>query len=152
LLAARGVPVPKRGPELQAAATCRAPESGGIDADGVRWVSQAEARRLVGSPGVAFVDCRPAPEFQAGHVTGSVHVPPEKMAIEPKLHSALASASTIVTYCDAAKQCERSLQVAELLQRAGLRDVRVLEGGLPGWLEHGYPAESGSCTECAGSP
>jgi rhodanese-related sulfurtransferase len=146
------MPEPPKSLEADAAAACHAPGGGGTDPDGVRWVSQAEALGLVGNPSVAFVDCRPATEFEAGHVAGSVHVPPEAPTLEPALRSALASANTVVTYCDAAQQCERSLRVAELLRQSGLRDVRVLEGGLPGWLAQGYPAESGACTECAGSP
>ena len=103
---------------------------------------------MVNDPHVAFVDCRAALEYASGHVTGATHIGPSATAIAPLSRAVLASASTVITYCDAAVQCDRSQHVAELLRKSGLPDVRVLEGGMPAWLKSGYPAESGTCTDC----
>lgn len=129
------------------AGTCHAP-SQVFAAEQVRWISQDEARQLAGGVGVAFVDCRPAPEYEAGHVAGAIHAGPSATLVPQSLLSALAGASTVVTYCDAESQCARSVAMAKELTQAGVRDVRVLEGGLPAWLQHGYPAESGACPQC----
>jgi rhodanese-related sulfurtransferase len=136
------------------AGSCHGPSSFGLTGDGadpdrVRWIAQPDARGLVGKLGVAFVDCRPRQQFEAGHVAGALHLEPREADVSSALKSALAGASTIVTYCDADNQCARSLSVARQLTKAGLGDVRVLEGGLPAWLEHGFPAESGTCQQCA---
>jgi rhodanese-related sulfurtransferase len=145
----RGLPRRPAPPPTAPVAACRAPASSGLllDSD-VRWVSQAEAERLAGQPGVTFVDCRPRPQFEAGHVSGAIHLDPDRTTSDRGLSSTLAGAATVVTYCDAERQCERSMAMAKTLREAGLRDVRVLEGGLPGWLQHGFPAESGTCEQC----
>jgi rhodanese-related sulfurtransferase len=131
-----------------ATVACEAPEAE-PGAPAVQWISQAAAQALVGDPSVAFVDCRTRTQFEQGHVAGSLHVPvgadggPSAAALD-----ALRAATTVVTYCDAGGTCERSARMATLLTRAGLRDVRVLEGGMPAWLASGLPAESGTCRLC----
>ncbi|MFI5308878.1 MAG: rhodanese-like domain-containing protein, partial [Polyangiales bacterium] len=136
-------------PATAPVASCRAPASSGLSLDDdVRWVSQTDAERLAGTPGVTFVDCRPRPQFEAGHVAGAIHLDPDRSKSDSTLPAALAGAATVVTYCDAERQCERSMAMAKRLRDGGLRDVRVLEGGLPGWLQHGFPAESGTCEQC----
>jgi rhodanese-related sulfurtransferase len=132
------------------AGTCRAPEPPSAD-DRVHWISQEQAKTLVGVPGVAFVDCRPRTQFEAGHVSGALHLEPPagpEALLTPQRLEPLAHAQTVITYCDAQSQCERSVQLARVLSRAGVRDVRVLEAGMPAWLERGYPAESGTCQQC----
>lgn len=117
----------------------------------IRWISQQEARALVGSPRVAFVDCRSSRDlFEAGHIAGSVHVPAEDGTPSKQDIEALRGSSTIITYCDAGSSCERSVRLASIFMQAGLSDVRVLEGGMPVWLANGFPAESGTCRLCDG--
>ena len=128
-----------------AACEAPAPEPG---APAVRWISQEAARALVGDPSVAFVDCRTLQQFEEGHVAGSLHVPPAPGGPSAKALDALRAAATVITYCDAGGTCERSARMAALLTRAGLTDVRVLEGGMPAWLASGLPAESGTCRLC----
>jgi rhodanese-related sulfurtransferase len=144
----RGVPRVAR-PDPGVASSCSAPAAGFGD-PGALWISQDQARSLSGAPGVAFVDCRPEREYEAGHVAGSLHVNGDAPLTETL--EQLAGAHTVITYCDADQGCARSVQVASKLRHAGVRDVRVLEGGLPDWLRRGYPAESGACGECEGSP
>jgi rhodanese-related sulfurtransferase len=146
----RGVPrVEAAKPELGGA--CHAPPQGLTLPSNTAWISQEHARAMVGDPHVVFVDCRALPEFEEGHVTGSVHIGPGESSVPPHTHGALSSATTVITYCDAAVQCDRSQRVAALLRDSGLPDVRVLEGGMPDWLKHGYPAESGTCVDCDGN-
>jgi rhodanese-related sulfurtransferase len=143
---ARGLP---HAPVLQAetAGACHAP-AGPSAFDSFQWIKTEPARVLAGTPGVAFVDCRPRQEFEAGHVTGAIHAQLPEQEVGRPLLDALAGAHTVITYCDAQTQCERSLKMARLLTEAGLPDVRVLEGGMPAWLALGYPAESGTCEQC----
>jgi rhodanese-related sulfurtransferase len=145
----RGVPEIERA-DLATAGACAAPSAGADGEPGVGWISQDQARSLTGAPGVAFVDCRPEREYEAGHVAGSLHLdgstPPDSALQQ------LAGARTVIAYCDADQGCARSVRVASMLRHAGVRDVRVLEGGMPDWLQRGYPAESGVCGQCEGSP
>lgn len=145
--ALRGMPQLPAPAAAEGATACQAP-AGPETGQSPLWVSQDRAQAMASDPSVRFVDCRSLPEFEAGHVSGSTHVGPAETAISSTARAGLSGASTVVTYCDAAQQCERSQRVAELLRQAGFPDVRVLEGGMPAWLDHGYPAESGTCRDC----
>lgn len=149
LFAVRGLPsLPEPAPEI--AGACHAPESEFVDSNPeVRWIDQQSAHALVGDPGVAFVDCRAREQFESGHVSGSTHLDMHRGDVPPALLQRLRGAATVITYCEASGgECRRSLDMASRLRDAGLPDVRVLEGGMPGWLDRGYPAESGTCQEC----
>ncbi len=139
----RGLPdLPEPAP---VAGACQAPMA---VPESVRWISQEQAKALVGDPLVKFVDCREREHFERGHVSGSMHLKLQAGEVPPPLFGQLSRATTIITYCGGQGECQRSLEVAGLLQKQGLPDVRVLEGGMPAWLDLGYPAESGTCRDC----
>jgi rhodanese-related sulfurtransferase len=149
LAVARGVPSPDPGPATGEVAAC---SPGGADqAHEIQWISADEAHALFDRGQAAFVDCRSEEDFASGHVSGSLHAPAERPnPIAEPLLSTLRAAATVITYCDADADCDRSARVAALIASAGLPDVRVLEGGMPAWLQEGYPAESGTCDTCGG--
>jgi len=68
----RGLPAPPAAVASDAGA-CQAPIEGSA---AISWISQEQARGLVGKPDVAFVDCRAREQFEAGHVSGSLHLEP----------------------------------------------------------------------------
>jgi len=140
----RGVPAtPTDGP---AATTCSAPVP---EHPTIRWITQEDARALVNDATVTFVDARPREQFQGGHVAGSLSVPFDHGGGVPaNIVEMLRGARTVVAYCDTSSGCAASSRLAGMLSVAGLADVRVLEGGMPAWLDHGYPAEAGSCRLC----
>jgi rhodanese-related sulfurtransferase len=158
----RGIPRLPPAPKTESGvAACHAPEPALPGETPVRFIGTEQARALAGTPGVMFVDCRPVEQFEEGHVSGAIHAPLPKVQVPRALLDSLTGAATVITYCDAAgastapalrgsasSQCERSLKMAHLLIDAGLHDVRVLEGGMPAWLQHGFPAESGTCAQC----
>lgn len=111
------------------------------------WIAASEARALLGDPSAVFVDCRPSDQFQSGHVTGALSMPSDHDLAGAAL-AQLHGAQTIVAYCDARGGCESSQRLAARLRELGLRDVRILQDGLPAWLSAGYPAESGPCRSC----
>lgn len=146
LLLFRGVPKPVRPVgEVQA---CSATPS--LADETSPWIEIAEARQLLSDPLVMFVDCRAREQYQAGHISGALSMPSDKELPESAM-SQLHSARTIVAYCDARGGCESSQRLAARLRELGLTDVRILKDGLPGWLQAGYPAESGPCRLCAES-
>ena len=110
----------------------------------VAWIRCEDARPLADDGSVAFVDARSAEEFLAGHVTRAVSAPIEETGVVgPSVVDALRGARLVIAYCDTTGSCARSTRLAGLLARAGLPDVRVLEGGMAAWLESGFPAEAG---------
>jgi len=143
LLLVRGVPKPVQA--SGSAHMCTATPS--LAPDVTDWISPSAARALLGDPSVVFVDCRPVDQFQAGHITGALSLPSDRGLPSAALAS-LRGAQTIIAYCDAHGGCESSQRLAARLRELGLRDVRILSDGLPGWLSAGYPAESGPCRLC----
>ncbi len=110
----------------------------------VAWIRCAAAGLLSSDASVTFVDARSRDEFLAGHVTDALSAPIEETGVVgPAVVEALRGARVVIAYCDTTSGCARSTRLAGLLAGAGLRDVRVLEGGMPAWLENGYPAEAG---------
>ncbi len=114
----------------------------------VRWIDPGDAAALIGDVTVAFVDARAREAFEAGHVSGAINLPMDSGALAPGAMRLVDGAGTVVAYCDASGDCASSKRLAALLSDAGLRDVRVLRGGIPQWLEGGYPAEAGPCRVC----
>lgn len=138
----RGLPSPRPSPD---ATTCSAPDP---ETPTVRWVSRAEAHTFAESPSVVFVDAREREAFESGHIAGAITVPYVGGDVPEGALGVLRAASTVVTYCDTSGGCAASTRLARALVLAGVRDVRVLEGGMPGWLENGYAAEAGPCRNC----
>ena len=117
----RGLPTAPEPPPAAGAgqAPMEMPES-------VRWISQERAKALVGDPLVKFVDCREREQFERGHVSGSMHLALRAGEVPPPLFGQLSRATMVIAYCGGQGECQRSLEVASLLQKKGLPDVRVL--------------------------
>lgn len=110
----------------------------------VTWIRCDQARPLTADASVTFVDARSAEEFHAGHVTDAVSAPIDETGVIGRdVIETLRGSRVVIAYCDTTSGCARSTRLAGLLANAGLRDVRVLEGGMPAWLQSGYPAEAG---------
>lgn len=118
------------------------------DEPAARWVDLEEAAELHDSPSVAFVDAREHDEFVAGHVSGALSAPMATGVIDEELVEVLRGSTTVVVYDDTHEECAHSTRLAALLASSGISDVRVMQGGMPSWLEAGYPAEAGTCRLC----
>lgn len=129
----------------EAPAACAAPVEARPE---VRWIEQADAREMVDDAQVSFVDARPRDAYEAGHVAGALNLPMDTGAIDERETALVRGARVVITYCDTSGECASSKRLAGLLAEAGLPDVRVLRGGMPDWLENGYPAEAGPCRVC----
>lgn len=114
----------------------------------VAWIPPEQARELLSDASVVFVDARSTDEFHAGHIAGALSVPMDTGTLPPDVEGLLRGMRTIISYCDTSDDCAASARLATLLAEAGFADVRVLEGGMPAWLERGYAAEAGSCQRC----
>ena len=102
-----------------------APVTPYVDADTVlRWKAE-------GKP-VTWVDSRDPDEFAAGHVPGSINIPlSEKDSAVEKL----PRTGTIVIYC--IHSAHRAPALARILEAQGVKDIRVVEGGLTALREAG---------------
>lgn len=106
-------------------------------ADGVR-LRPAEVRRLVQTaPGTRLIDVRTTGEFEAGHVEGAYNVPLDLLA-EHRDEIARLDAP-VVLICQSGS---RAAKAEDTLRRAGLGNVRLLEGGMNAWVAAGEPVRS----------
>ncbi|CAB3652035.1 hypothetical protein LMG22037_01025 [Paraburkholderia phenoliruptrix] len=91
-----------------------------------------------GTPGFVLLDVRSPAHFAAGHVPGALNLPHGKI-VESKL-SGYPVGTLFVTYC-AGPHCNGAARGALRLARLG-RPVKLMAGGVTGWLDEGYTLSS----------
>jgi len=106
-----------------------------------------EAKALCDGCRAAFVDARGPAAFAAGHVTGAVHLPPAASGSDEAAVTTLRAFPLVVVY-DGDYSCALADEVAARLRRAGVAQVRVLEGAWPAWVAGGGSGTSGECPVC----
>ena len=96
------------------------------------------AALLDGDPGFVLVDARSEALYAAGHVPGAISLPHRKI-IGSRM-SAYPPDTLFVTYC-AGPHCNGAARAAIALARLGFR-VKLMAGGITGWLDEGFELES----------
>lgn len=91
------------------------------------------------NPGFVVLDVRNASLYNAGHVPGAVHLPHGKI-IASKLQ-AWPEETLFVVYC-AGPHCNGAAKAAVRLAKLG-RPVKLMAGGITGWLDEGFELETG---------
>ena len=88
--------------------------------------------------GHTFVDVRSAMEYSGEWIDGSWNIPlPE---LEARMGELAKSGKPVVILC---RTGNRSLMAAQVLERRGFRDYRILEAGITGWRKAGLPVKQG---------
>lgn len=90
-------------------------------------------------PGFVLLDVRAPALFANGHVPGAISLPQGKI-IEAKLRE-WGRNTLFVTYC-AGPHCNGAARAALRLARLG-RPVKVMAGGVTGWIDEGFELEIG---------
>ncbi|GAA4895031.1 ArsR/SmtB family transcription factor [Actinomycetospora straminea] len=85
---------------------------------------------------VAVLDVRPAPEYEAGHIPGAVHIPVDEL--EARIDE--LPDIEVVAYCRG-EYCVMSYDAVRLLTRRGRRAVRLAAGMLE-WRLAGRPVQT----------
>lgn len=91
-------------------------------------------------PGFVLLDVRGPAAFLNGHVPRAINLPPGKI-IASKM-AAWPEETLFVTYC-AGPHCNGAARGALRLARLG-RPVKLMTGGMTGWLDEGFATETGS--------
>ena len=89
-------------------------------------------------PGFVLLDVRGPAAFAAGHVPGAIHLPHGKI-VASKM-AAWPAETLFVTYC-AGPHCNGAARGALRLARLG-RPVKIMAGGVTGWLDEGFALEA----------
>jgi rhodanese-related sulfurtransferase len=106
-----------------------------------------EAKGMCTACLAGFVDARGPHEFAHGHIQNAVHLPPAGHPDEAAVIAQLRTYPLVVVY-DGDYSCAVADDVAARLRRAGLPDVRVLQGAWPAWEAAQGPSAAGVCGAC----
>jgi len=108
----------------------------------ITFITLGEAEGLFSEGEALFIDSRPKEAFRTGHILGAVNIPFEEYKKEEALDLIfLPPEGTIVIYCDGS-ECNSSLELAKVLHRKGLIDIKIFFGGCVEWVREGLPASS----------
>ena len=88
-----------------------------------------------------LLDVRSPALFAAGHVPGAINLPHGKITAH-KMQDWPAD-TLFVTYC-AGPHCNGAARAALRLARLG-RAVKLMAGGITGWLDEGFALQQGQC-------
>ena len=92
-----------------------------------------------GAADFVLLDVRSASLFAAGHVPGAIHLPHGKI-IASRM-AAWPADMIFVAYC-AGPHCNGAARAALRLARLG-RPVKIMAGGVTGWLDEGFRLDTG---------
>lgn len=115
-------------------------ERAGLPIDRLRAVTIEDVHALHKDDAAAVVDVRYDPEWRAGHIVDSTHVPigslPARLGDVP-----FENGRKLITMCAGGT---RATLAASLLKRIGHDPLVVASGGFDQWAAHGWPAASGT--------
>ena len=93
-------------------------------------------------PGFVLLDVRGPEVYAASHILGAISLPHRKI-----IGSTMArwpSDTLFVTYC-AGPHCNGAARAAARIARVD-RPVKIMAGGITGWLDEGFPLEISSAS------
>lgn len=93
-----------------------------------------------GDPGFVLVDARSPGHFAEGHVPGAINIPHGKI-IESRM-ARWPVPTLFVVYC-AGPHCNGAARAAVRLAQLR-RPVKLMAGGITGWLDEGFELERGN--------
>jgi rhodanese-related sulfurtransferase len=103
------------------------------------------AARLEAAPETQVLDVRERPEWEAGHIPGSLFCPWHDI---DRLPEGVDRDRPVAVLCSSG---ERAAVAASLVKRQGARSViHVVSGGVPRWRELGHPVEQPAAVSHAG--
>jgi len=102
--------------------------------------SDVHAAFASGAPDFVLLDVRSPDLYARGHVPGALNLPHGKI-VDVKLR-AYPMDTLFVVYC-AGPHCNGAHRGAERLARLG-RPVKLMIGGVAGWLDEGHPLAQGT--------
>jgi rhodanese-related sulfurtransferase len=98
-----------------------------------------------GRPGFVLVDARSPALYARGHIPGAVNIPHRKI-IASRL-AAYPRDTLFVTYC-AGPHCNGAARAALRLAQLG-QAVKLMAGGVTGWLDEGFALQAAETAEPA---
>lgn len=120
----------------QTASTETAPNASASAAQNeIKQITVAQAKDAAGAADAQFIDVRTEEEYRGGHAVKAVHFPLD--ALEKDL-SKLDKDKPVYVICQTGR---RSQKGAEILQKAGFKNIYNINGGTSAWESAGFPVE-----------
>jgi rhodanese-related sulfurtransferase len=101
----------------------------------IKQITVTEAKPLVETKDVQFIDVRTVGEYSGGHAPHAVSFPLD--LLENDL-AKLNKDKPVYVICQTGR---RSQNGAEILQKAGFKSIYNINGGTAAWVEAGFPIE-----------
>lgn len=101
----------------------------------IKQITVAQAKDAAGATDTQFIDVRTEEEYRGGHAVKAVHFPLD--ALEKDL-SKLDKDKPVYVICQTGR---RSQKGAEILQKAGFKNIYNINGGTSAWESAGFPVE-----------
>ena len=109
------------------------------DAVSLSMISPADALALTAKdPNVRLLDVRSALEFIQAHIKDSVNIPIDMLSL--KLNELAQANQSYIVLC---RTGNRSPMAADMLMQSGIRNVKVMNGGLTQWQKEKLPVIKG---------
>jgi rhodanese-related sulfurtransferase len=96
-------------------------------------ISVAELKTMMGAASCEVLDLAPSMSFRKSHIPGS------RWTIRSRIAAAARGAKSAVLVSD---EADLARMAAIDLVDAGVKDVKLLDGGIAAWKEAGYPTEA----------
>jgi rhodanese-related sulfurtransferase len=106
-------------------------------------VSVHELRQQIENGSVVLMDVLLPEDFAVRHIPGAENACMYEMVFLDRVTECVPDRERAVVVYDASGATLTARTAIEKLERAGYRNVAVLEGGLQAWLAAGYPVEPG---------
>jgi rhodanese-related sulfurtransferase len=95
------------------------------------------ATRIEQGTAPLILDVRSEQEYRAGHIPGALNIPHDELS-ERFSELGASESDEIVVHCQSGR---RAAAARTLLEAAGFRQIRDLEGHMQGWRAAGRPTE-----------
>ena len=101
----------------------------------IKQISVEQAKDVVGAKDTQFIDVRTTGEYAGGHALKAMNFPLD--ALEKDL-AKLDKNQPVYVICQTGR---RSQKGAEILQKAGFKNIYNINGGTSAWEGAGFPVE-----------
>lgn len=102
---------------------------------GIKQVSVEQAKQAVEKANEQFIDVRTVEEYKNGHAAKAVNMP--LGGLEKEL-AKLDKNKPVYVICQTGR---RSQKGAEIMEKAGFKEIYNVEGGTSAWTKAGLPVE-----------
>ena len=106
----------------------------------IKEIKADEVKEMIESKKSDFVivDTQPKEAYDLGHIMGAINFP---WSPDLKTRGKLPKDKMLILYCDCEHEEDSTDTATQLMEKWGLTNLRILEGGWAQWKKLSYPIE-----------